>query len=211
MDHHASLVLGETDFFSANNVILPNQSSLYGPKDVTFDKSGNLWVSDTQANRIIEFLPPFKNDENASVAIGAINLTSFAYRNESQVGLDSPTGLAFDSSGSLWVADAQNDRVLEFPNVASSITTTSTASVQSSPISQSTIHLSSSFAQVSTKTTTAHSVSTSVASATSSPTSSATSLSLGAIVYIAVAVVIVMMVTGVAFINRRKLVPRKIE
>ena len=128
---NASLVLGQAGFFSAQSPLKPNASSLDGPKDLTFDKSGNLWVSDTQANRVVEYLPPFKNDENASLAIGAFNLTSYAYNNESQIGLSSPTGLAFDSSGSLWVADALNDRVLEFQNLVTTSSATSTAAVQS--------------------------------------------------------------------------------
>jgi DNA-binding beta-propeller fold protein YncE len=41
---NASLVLGQADFVSANSQFIPDANSLNGPKDLTFDKSGNLWV-----------------------------------------------------------------------------------------------------------------------------------------------------------------------
>jgi secreted PhoX family phosphatase len=203
----ASLVIGQADFISGNSGVLPQANTLNGPKGVTFDKSGNLWVSDTQANRVIEYLPPFSNDQNASVAIGAANLTSFAYANDTSFGLNTPMGLAFDSSGSLWVADTQNDRVLQFQNVAGS--TTAAASSQSTSTAQSST-LSSSTSQVKVTTTAVPSGSTSTSAGvvtpgtSSSSGSSATSISPSSLVSMGIAVLVIIAIAGVGYFKARK-------
>ena len=107
----ASLVIGQSDFTSTSNS--NNQSMLNEPNQVTFDKSGNLWVADTGDNRILEFKAPFSNGESASVSIGQPTLSS-TLANTTESTLNSPEGLAFDSHGNLWVADTDNNRVVEF-------------------------------------------------------------------------------------------------
>ena len=107
----ASLVIGQSDLTSNSNS--NNQSMLNDPNAITFDSSGNLWVADTGDNRILEFKAPFANGESASVAIGQPNLSS-TLANTTQSTLDSPEGLAFDTHGNLWVADTDNNRVVEF-------------------------------------------------------------------------------------------------
>jgi secreted PhoX family phosphatase len=69
-------------------------------------------ISDTTGYRVLEFKPQFTNNMLASLVIGQPDFTS---RNSSptQNGLGYPTGLTFDKSGNLWVADENNNRVME--------------------------------------------------------------------------------------------------
>jgi hypothetical protein len=107
----ASLVIGQQNFTTVSNN--NNQSRLDSPGYITFDSSGNLWVSDTYDNRVLEFKAPFSNGESASLALGQPNLSSTA-ANTTQSTLSYPQGLAFDSHGNLWVADESNNRIMEF-------------------------------------------------------------------------------------------------
>jgi sugar lactone lactonase YvrE len=118
----ASIVIGQKTF-GANGFneglggATANSSSLYWPFAIAFDLSGNLWVADALNNRILEFTTPFSDGEAASVVIGQ---SSFAGHTAdeggsiSAAGLSTPSALAFDSSGDLWVADEDNSRVLEY-------------------------------------------------------------------------------------------------
>jgi DNA-binding beta-propeller fold protein YncE len=83
------------------------------PTGAAFDSSGNLWVVDSGANRILEFRPPFTDMMNASLIIGQENFTSKSNFDPTS-SLSHPTQPAFDSFGDLWVLDGGNRRVLEF-------------------------------------------------------------------------------------------------
>jgi hypothetical protein len=109
----AAIVLGQGNFitsthggasYSENSPFVSN----------AFDPEGDLWVSDNNNNRILEYKPPFTTNEAASAVIGQTSfntVTSGATPNT----LHNPAGIAFDSAGDLWVSDASNNRVLEFP------------------------------------------------------------------------------------------------
>src|SRR5208282_5213438 len=70
----------------------------------TFDSCGNVWVVDTTSSQILEFTPPFREGVNASLSIEVpiLNYTSY---------VTTPSDLAFDSSGNLWVVDHHGSRV----------------------------------------------------------------------------------------------------
>jgi sugar lactone lactonase YvrE len=70
-------------------------TSLSNPSGVAVDALGDLFLSDTGNNRVIEYS-----------AFGGISTVGFS-------GLSSPLGLAVDSSGDLFVADSGNKRVVE--------------------------------------------------------------------------------------------------
>ncbi len=113
---NASLVIGQSDFTSTHSAT--SQSGLNFPDRVRFDPSGNMWVADQNNNRLLEFKPPFFTGMQASLVIGQPNFTSNAPAT-SQSGLDATNTLTilhfgFDSLGNLWVADIDNNRVLEF-------------------------------------------------------------------------------------------------
>ncbi len=109
----ASIVIGQTSF---NSMIPANTSatSLTAPNGITFDSSGDMWVSDTGNNRVLEFKVPFSTGEAASVVLGQTSFTNDFFSVTNSTSLNSPYGLAFDSSGNLWVADLLNGRVVEY-------------------------------------------------------------------------------------------------
>ena len=115
---NASVVIGQPGFTTDSQILpLLNASRLSTPYDVKFDSSGNLWVADSADSRILEFTPPFTNDEKASVVIGEPNLsTTYPGGSTSTNGtvLYVPEAIAFDSSGNLWVSDTGEARILEY-------------------------------------------------------------------------------------------------
>lgn len=131
----ASLVLGQSDFedttLSPNalglcdNSSQPAASSFDGPAGVVADSHGDIWVVD-QGSRVMEFVPPFTDGMAASLVIGQpsvddnyqCNGTSFTSDLDPPPAnlstLCFPTSAIFDAQGDLWVADLNNNRVLEF-------------------------------------------------------------------------------------------------
>jgi sugar lactone lactonase YvrE len=110
----ANLVIGQSSFTASTCVSNPStQTGLCLPGSTAFDKFGNLWASDTGNNRVLRFDAPPTTHESASLVIGQSTFTTFASAT-SQSGLSTPSGIAFDSSGNLWVADRSNSRVLKF-------------------------------------------------------------------------------------------------
>ncbi|MDA4137249.1 MAG: NHL repeat-containing protein [Thaumarchaeota archaeon] len=104
-------MLGDPSLTAFNPGATP--TGLVGPFALAFDSSGNLWVADSDANRILEYAAPFSTGEAASLVIGQSSLTSLASGTTS-TSLDVPNGIAFDSGGNLWVVDSFNNRVLEY-------------------------------------------------------------------------------------------------
>jgi sugar lactone lactonase YvrE len=80
-------------------------SQLNGPCGLAIDTSGNIWVSDTNNGRIVEFA----ND-------GTTILQQFGSRGSGNGQLAGAEKIAFDRAGNLWVADAGNNRIEEFSN-----------------------------------------------------------------------------------------------
>ncbi len=110
----ASVVLGQPNFnigrkctggTTANTICDPNAGA--------FDANGNLWVADTDGDRILRFSPPFTNGMPANMVIGQRDLTTSICGDDAQT-LCSPRDLAFDGFGNLWVVDSDNNRVLVF-------------------------------------------------------------------------------------------------
>ena len=124
----ASLVLGPSNFTSYMGG--RSQSGLSSPLGVVFDSHGNLWVGDTNNNRVLEFTctatSSCVNGNDAALVLGQQNFTSSTYAT-TQSGLNHPDGVVFDSSGDLWVADVLNNRVLEFTCTATSSCTNGNA------------------------------------------------------------------------------------
>lgn len=110
-DMNASLVLGQENFTS--NGCATTNSGLCGPARTAFDASGDLWVTDYDNNRVLEFKPPFTNGMAASLVIGQADFTSNGNATTAS-GFYNPWGVAFDSAGDLWIVDYANSRVLQF-------------------------------------------------------------------------------------------------
>jgi sugar lactone lactonase YvrE len=107
----ASLVIGQTDFVSGGAATTASGLSL--PCGVAFDSAGDLWIGDIYNSRVLEFKPPFANGMSASLVLGQASFTAGG-ASGGQSGFYWPFGIAFDSSGNLYVADYGNNRTLEF-------------------------------------------------------------------------------------------------
>ena len=107
----AHAVLGQADFTHADAAL--TASGMNGPAGIATDGLGNIYVSDSVNNRVLQFKPPFTNGMSASLVIGQPDFVTGA-GNTTQNGLTGPAGLAFDNSGNLWVVDLDNNRVLEY-------------------------------------------------------------------------------------------------
>ena len=81
---------------------------------VAIDAGGSLWVADTGNNRVLRFLLDPDTGEAAKVADLVLGQPDF---NNAELGselneLHAPSAVTFDQSGTLYVADTGNDRVL---------------------------------------------------------------------------------------------------
>jgi len=124
----ASLVLGEMDLVhgGVNN---PTAAALQQPSGVAIDSNStpnHLYVADSVNNRILGWANAagFANDQPADIVIGQPDALSINCKDGTAggdtggVGPDSlcnPVDVAVDGSGNLYVADASDDRVLEYP------------------------------------------------------------------------------------------------
>jgi sugar lactone lactonase YvrE len=108
---NASMVIGQPSFVSS--VAATSQSGLWLPAGIALDRAGHLFVADQSNNRVLEFEPPFLAGMKASVVIGQLNFISRTAAVTAS-GLSGPLGVALDAGGNLFVADARNNRVLEF-------------------------------------------------------------------------------------------------
>jgi sugar lactone lactonase YvrE len=124
----ASVVFGEsgmTTGYGGNQGTSATASGLSAPYlYMAIDSQGDLWVSDYANSRVVEYSPPFSNGMAATLAIGqtttgalpanTCNQGAGGGANPTAKTLCHPDGITFDASGNLWVADADNQRVLEF-------------------------------------------------------------------------------------------------
>lgn len=114
----AMLVLGQSDFVS--NSVACTQTGMDYPDSVIIDSLGNVWVSDRNNNRVLEFTAPTNNGQAANIVLGQQNFVSHTGACTS-TGLNDPYGLSVDISGNVWVADLINNRVIEYsgPSISS--------------------------------------------------------------------------------------------
>jgi DNA-binding beta-propeller fold protein YncE len=106
-------VLGQPDFTS--NFQATTASGMRDPYGVAVDSVGRLWVADLNNNRVLCFdgAADKANGAAADGVLGQPDFTSNAFATTAS-GMYFPTGVAVDSTGHLWVADANNHRVLRF-------------------------------------------------------------------------------------------------
>jgi hypothetical protein len=113
----ADKVLGQPDASSTgcNNGGV-GQGTLCFPRGLAVDGAGNLYVADTNNNRVLVFDTPFASDALADKVWGQASFTGITC-NSGGAGpgtLCSPWGVGLDSGGDLFVADTGNSRVLVF-------------------------------------------------------------------------------------------------
>ena len=106
----ATLVLGQSTF--SGNVPGITATNLSGPVGLSFDPHGDLWVTDSGNNRVLEYTPPFSNGMAASLVLGQTSFLSNSAGTTAS-NLSFPVDVAA-SAGVVWVADFSNERVLGF-------------------------------------------------------------------------------------------------
>ena len=113
LDTTADIFFGQPSFNS--NASFPlSASSLLFPAAVALDSSDNLYVADTNNNRVLEYEAPLANDNIADFVIGQSDFTLAVCNPVSDSSLCLPEGVALDGSGNLYIADTNNNRVLQF-------------------------------------------------------------------------------------------------
>ncbi|MHB8603111.1 MAG: hypothetical protein ACYC9R_10805, partial [Nitrosotalea sp.] len=114
----ATIVLGQSSF-TTNTSNPPTASILQTPVGHAFDSAGNLWVADSNNNRILMY-PQASLGTSGSAATIVLGQSSFTTATASTTTstLYFPVGLAFDSAGNLWVADTNNNRILMYPQAS---------------------------------------------------------------------------------------------
>ena len=108
----ATTVLGEPDMNTSTGGT--SATTLSCPSGLVFDRQGNLWVSDYDNSRIVEFKAPFSNGMAASVALGQPDLNSGSCATSATALCFPWEGIAFDSKGNLFVGDYGNCRIVEY-------------------------------------------------------------------------------------------------
>ena len=115
-DTIADMVLGQLNLTSggANN----NASSLSGPTDVAVDAAGNVFVADTNNNRVVVYSDFMNTDGVADTVFGQSDFTSNSCNNgnpgPSASSLCSPSRITIDTLENVYIGDSVNNRVLEY-------------------------------------------------------------------------------------------------
>lgn len=86
-------------------------SGLNAPKGVAVDAAGNVFVADTGNNQIVEI--PVVDGQLSSAAEMVVVASSASLSGK---GLSAPEAVAVDGTGSLYIADTGNKRVVYLPN-----------------------------------------------------------------------------------------------
>jgi hypothetical protein len=110
-DQNAAIVIGQADFTTSDYGT--SATSLAYPWASHFDVSGNLWVTDYDNYRVLEFKPPFSSGMAASVVLGQTDFTSSDWGTSAST-FDDPSNAVSDSAGNIWVVDYDNSRILRF-------------------------------------------------------------------------------------------------
>ncbi len=108
-----SIIAGISSVFAAPSPSLPaTQSGLYLPEAVAVNSAGDVYIADA-GNHVVEELSP--STGKVSIVAGVEGETGVPFNNVPAIydPIGTPTGLALDSSGNLFIADASNNVVEE--------------------------------------------------------------------------------------------------
>lgn len=116
----ADLVLGQPNFTAGScNTGGISARTLCVPMGLAVDGAGNLHVVDRGNSRVLVYFSPSTTDAIADRVIGQINFTSGGCSNQSiskasAGSMCTPTGVAVDGVGNVYVTDMTNNRALEY-------------------------------------------------------------------------------------------------
>ncbi|MBX3000339.1 MAG: NHL repeat-containing protein [Caldilineaceae bacterium] len=117
LDAVADQVYGQPDFTSGEAAIPATNSSLNQPGDIAFYWSGQVFVADTENNRVLGWNCGYSyaNGEHADFVLGQPDLeTTTALNPPTAASMNRPTGVTVGFDGWLYVSDTGNNRVLVF-------------------------------------------------------------------------------------------------
>jgi sugar lactone lactonase YvrE len=95
-------------------VLAHSADSLSAPDSVALDSSGDLYVVDFNNNRVLFYPAGSTTATRVYGQAGSFTTNTPNKGGLSADSLDAPVGVALDSSGNLYVADTNNNRVLKF-------------------------------------------------------------------------------------------------
>jgi sugar lactone lactonase YvrE len=126
-DQTADLVIGQPDFASDGGVCAPLEDGGFGPitarglcipQGGAIDRDGNVFVADSDNNRVLRFAPPLHNGQAASQVIGQPDFTHGSSDQAAGAStLRFPQSATTDFRGDLWVTDSGDARVLRYSAV----------------------------------------------------------------------------------------------
>ncbi len=125
----AAKVFGQPDFATTSSGL--SDSKFNTPAGCTITPDDSLWVTDRLNNRLLR-LSNASTKASGSAADGVIGQADFVLNAAATTNkaLNAPTGSpVVDSTGSLWIADGSNHRVLRFPPDITKPTLTVTSNV----------------------------------------------------------------------------------
>jgi hypothetical protein len=139
----ADIVLGQTDFVTETSGT--SSTKMQGPRSVAWH-GANLWVADTDNNRVLMFANPRASGAAATRVLGQTNFTSGSSRSAASFGtqgLSSPSGVCI-YSGKLLVVDRGHHRVLIWNKVPTASNTAASVVVGQTNTTNSSTGLTSS-------------------------------------------------------------------
>jgi DNA-binding beta-propeller fold protein YncE len=120
-DAKADFVFGQSGNFTigqCNGGGAVTAKTLCRPTSVATDSSHNVYVADTGNNRVLEYGVPLGTDGTADLVFGQLgSFTTRACNRGGAIGagtLCGPSGVSVDRSGNAFIADATNNRMLEY-------------------------------------------------------------------------------------------------
>lgn len=84
------------------------QGTLNGPKGVTIDKEGHVWLADTESHSILRYDPKLKTLERIA---GTGTLGDGPDGPAAACALARPHGVFADTDGSIWIGDSESHRI----------------------------------------------------------------------------------------------------
>jgi sugar lactone lactonase YvrE len=97
-------------------------SSLFAPYDVAIDSSDNVYIADNANTRVLYYPSGSTTATRVYGQTGSFTTTTVNKGGITATSLDSPQGVDLDSSGNLYIDDANNNRILYYPSGSTTAT-----------------------------------------------------------------------------------------